>query len=209
MVPALEPELLGVRTGASAGGPSDSRATIWIVASVGRQDPCPCGSGQDAERCCGVPRGPSEESEAHAFLVHASRDATATLALALALAPGATGPVRRAVGPAANRHLAPGRAAEGILPRAQPPVRGRARQVRRRPLLDAVTHQLDTPLQRARLARAVIAQERWGTIGHRLAAAALVDLASSSRQLLRRSVLGAVAVRVGAVRTPGGLMVAA
>jgi hypothetical protein len=55
----------------------------------------------------------------------------------------------------------------------------------------------------------VIAQERRETIGHRLAAAALVDLASSSRQLLRRSVLEAVAVRVGAVQTPGGLMVAA
>ena len=55
----------------------------------------------------------------------------------------------------------------------------------------------------------MIAQERRGTIGHRLAAAALVDLASSFRQLLRRSVLEAVAVRAGAVRTPGGLMVAA
>jgi len=77
------------------------------------------------------------------------------------------------------------------------------------PLLDAVTRQLDTPLQRARLARAVIVQERRGAIGPRLAAAALVDLGSGSRQLLRRSVLEAVAVRVGAVRTPGGLVVAA
>ena len=77
------------------------------------------------------------------------------------------------------------------------------------PLLDAVTRQLDTPLQRARLARAVIVQERRGAIGHRLAAAALVDLGSGSLQLLRRSVLEAVAVRVGAMRTPGGLVVAA
>lgn len=77
------------------------------------------------------------------------------------------------------------------------------------PLLDVVTEQFDTPLQRAGLARAVIAQERRGTISDRLAAAALVDLASSSRHLLRCSVLEAVAVRVGAVRTPGGLMVAA
>jgi hypothetical protein len=72
-----------------------------------------------------------------------------------------------------------------------------------------VTQQLDTPLLPAQLARAVMALERRGTIGHPLAAAAVVDLASSSRQLLRRSVLEAVAVRVGAERTPGGLVVAA
>ena len=34
---------------------------------------------REAKGCCGVARGPSEESEAHAFLVHASRDAAATL----------------------------------------------------------------------------------------------------------------------------------
>jgi len=77
-VPALEPELLGVRTGAG-GAVRPTRHDHMLVASVGRNDPCPCGSGPKAKRCCGVAREPSEESEAHAFLVHASRDAAATL----------------------------------------------------------------------------------------------------------------------------------
>lgn len=54
----------------------------------------------------------------------------------------------------------------------------------------------------------MIAHERHGMIDDWLAAAALLDLASSSRQLLRKA-LEAVALRVGAVRTLGGLMVAA
>jgi hypothetical protein len=178
-----------------------------VVASVGRNDPCPCGSGRKAKRCCGVARGPSEESEAHAFLVHASRDAAATLRSRsdrelLDLFDGLWDLPQTDI------------SLQAELPKVFSPELSRLCEVvldksADGPLLDAVTQQLDTPLQRARLARAVIAQERRGTIGHRLAAAALVDLASSSRQLLRRSVLEAVAVRVGAVRTPGGLMVAA
>ena len=176
-----------------------------VVASVGRNDPCPCGSGRKAKRCCGVARGPSEESDA--FLVHASRDAAATLRSRsdrelLDLFDGLWDLPQTDI------------SLQAELPKVFPPELSRLCEVvldkfADGPLLDAVTQQLDTPLQRARLARAVIAQQRRGTIGHRLAAAALVDLASSSRQLLRRSVLEVVAVRVGAVRTPGGLMVAA
>ncbi len=177
------------------------------VASVGRNDRCPCGSGRKAKRCCGVLRGPSPECQAQAFLAHVSRDAAAMLRSGsdrelLELFNGLWDLPRFDLSLQVELP-------KGVLSRAQPPMRGRARPVADGPLLDVVTQQLDTPLQRARLARAVIVRQRRGTVGQRLAAAALLDLGSGSRQLLRCSVLEAVAVRVGAVRTPGGLVVAA
>ena len=45
------------------------------VAKIGRNEPCPCGSGRKAKRCCGIERGPSEESLARAFLSGAARQA--------------------------------------------------------------------------------------------------------------------------------------
>jgi hypothetical protein len=45
------------------------------VATVGRNDPCLCGSGLKTKRCCGVGRGPSEESLARATLSHAATGA--------------------------------------------------------------------------------------------------------------------------------------
>ena len=76
-------------------------------------------------------------------------------------------------------------------------------------LLDSVAHAIDGPIERARLARALIAQAERGTVDARLAAAALVDLASDSRRTLRASLLEAVAVRVGVARTPAGILLAA
>jgi hypothetical protein len=76
-------------------------------------------------------------------------------------------------------------------------------------LLDAVARIVDEPIERARLARAVIAQSERGAIDVRLAAAALVDLGSGSRRLLRAALLEAVAVRVGVARTPAGIVLAA
>jgi hypothetical protein len=48
-----------------------------------------------------------------------------------------------------------------------------------------------------------------GRMERRLAAVALVDLASSSRRLLCASVIRAVAVRAGVARTPAGIVLAA
>jgi len=76
-------------------------------------------------------------------------------------------------------------------------------------VIDQVLVELDTPLQRARLARGVIALRDSGRLPRRLAAVALVDLASGSRQLLCASVIEAVAVRAGVARTPSGLLLAA
>jgi hypothetical protein len=76
-------------------------------------------------------------------------------------------------------------------------------------LLEAVVEKLDTPVERARLARAVIAQAEAGMVDRLLAAAALLDLGSGSRRFLRAGLLEAVAVRVGVARTPGGILLAA
>ena len=76
-------------------------------------------------------------------------------------------------------------------------------------LLDAAVVAFDTPAERVRLARAVIAQARTKRIDRRLAEAAVIDLASDSRRFLRASMLEAVAVRVGAARTPAGILLAA
>jgi hypothetical protein len=61
---------------------------------------------------------------------------------------------------------------------------------------------IDTPLERARLGRAVIALRASGRLDARLAAAALFDLASDSRELIGASLLHAVAVRAVAAQTP-------
>lgn len=76
-------------------------------------------------------------------------------------------------------------------------------------VLGEVLGELDTPVQRARLARAVIAMRDAGRCGRLLAAVALIDLASGSRQLLCASVIQAAAVRAGVARTPAGVLLAA
>lgn len=76
-------------------------------------------------------------------------------------------------------------------------------------LLEEAVEKIDTPLERARLARAVIAQADVGVVDRTLAAAALIDLGSGSRRFLRAGLLEAVAVRVGVARTPGGILLAA
>jgi hypothetical protein len=76
-------------------------------------------------------------------------------------------------------------------------------------LLEAAVRAIDTPTERARLARAVIAQAESNAIDEKLADAALLDLGSDSRHLLRAGLLEAVAVGVGVARTPAGVLLAA
>jgi hypothetical protein len=177
------------------------------VAKVGRNQPCPCGSGRKAKRCCGIQGGPSEASLARAFLAHAARRAAFELrniadvdfadlfdqlwelpAVDLSLQVE----LPKLFSPALDRLCD---AVEDDDPDPE--------------LLDAVAHEIDTPTERARLARAVIAETERGALDARLAAVALIDLASDSRRTLHAALLEAVAVRVGAARTPAGLLLAA
>jgi hypothetical protein len=75
--------------------------------------------------------------------------------------------------------------------------------------LTAVHQQIDTPRQRARLADAIVRLRDQHRITRRQAAYALLDLDSRSTRLIAASLLEAVAVSIGASRTPGGLHIAA
>lgn len=152
-------------------------------------------------------RGPTEESLARAFVAGACRDAAVRL--------------RR------RSDVELGKLFEGLwelpavdlalqveLPKVFSPELARLADAVREDdpdpeLLDAVVEKIDTPFERARLARAVIAEADAGAINRVLAAAAVVDLGSESRRFLRAGLLEGVAVRVGVARTPGGLVLAA
>jgi hypothetical protein len=73
--------------------------------------------------------------------------------------------------------------------------------------LDPALRQLDTPERRAALARIVLGFRDGGRIDARLAAMAVVDLWIPRSVLFRASVIQALAVSVGAARTPSGLLV--
>lgn len=179
------------------------------MAKVGRNQLCPCGSGRKAKRCCGVKGGPSEESLARAFLAHASREAAWELRHVL---DAEFDQLIDELPELAELDLR----LHAELPKLLSPALGRlcdafaaddpdAADEPFRELLGAI----DTPLERARLARAVIALRAQGRLDAKLAAVALIDLASKSRGLVGASLLQAVAVRAGAARTPAGVLLAA
>ena len=68
---------------------------------------------------------------------------------------------------------------------------------------------LDTPVERARLARAIINLRDTKRLDSLLAAAAIIDLDSRSRILLNASLIQAAFIHTGLARTPGGLRLAA
>jgi hypothetical protein len=179
------------------------------MARPGRNDPCPCGSGRKVKRCCGTERGPSEESLARAYLSRVARAAALDLGLIADDDFEALCDELRDL-PARELSL------QLELPKIFPPALDRlldameqddpdAGEAPFRELLD----KLDSPRARARLAQAVIGLRDHARLDRKLAAAALVDLASGSRELFAASLLEAVAVRAGIARTPGGLLLAA
>jgi len=179
------------------------------MAKIGRNELCSCGSGRKVKRCCGVLRGPSEESLARAFVGAAARDAARLVRGASDVEFARLLDELVAV-PCVDLSL------HVALPKLLSPELGRLcaaiaedDELAGEAVLDEVLDELDTPLERARLARAVIAARDAGRIERRLAAVAVVDLASGSRQLLCASVLRAVAVRAGVARTPAGILLAA
>jgi SEC-C motif len=177
------------------------------VSKIKRNEPCPCGSGLKAKRCCGVQRGPSQESQAQAFLATVAR-ASAPKVVHLSDEAFLDLYEKACALPATDLSL------QVELPKLASPELGRlyATVSDEEPdpeLLADVAEQLDTPLQRARLARAVIARVQAGAVGERVAAAALVDLASPEAGFLRASLLQAASVQVGVARTPGGMLLAA
>jgi hypothetical protein len=178
-----------------------------IMTKIRRNDPCPCGSGWKAKRCCGVPRGPAEDELARAFVA----------AEALVAAPWLAGlgddeleelwdellelPARDLL-----LHFPLPKLVAPVLQRLIEAIHDDDADTADEALVKALDL-LDTPVARAELARAVIALRDTGRLRPRLAAVAIVDLAGRSRSLVRASLVEACAVAAGAARTPGGIVV--
>jgi hypothetical protein len=75
--------------------------------------------------------------------------------------------------------------------------------------LTTVATQIDTPLQRARLADALVTLRNHHRIDREQAAAAIIDLDSRSTRFITASLLDAVALSVGVTHTPAGFQIAA
>jgi len=177
------------------------------MAQQGRNERCRCGSGRKVKRCCGVWRGPSEAELAKAFLHQQAR--TAALVLdsrsddeVVALLDAAVGLPTQDVSMQLRLPglLSPALERLGAAVADDDPDEVAA-------AVPAVLAEVDTPIVRAGLVRAVLALRDAGRVSDAVAAAVLVEQASRSTELLKASLLAAVAVSVGAATTPAGLLV--
>jgi hypothetical protein len=175
----------------------------------GRNELCPCGSNRKVKRCCGPRRGPGEDDLARAYLAHQAREAARKLrhldddelrdlfddlfelpqldlALTITLPQLLTPDLQHLFD--AVKADDPD-AGDEVIPR----------------ILD----RLDTPVERARLARALVNLRDANRLDSLLAAAAIIDLGSRSRILLNACLIHTAFIHVGIARTPGGLRLAA
>ncbi|MFL5861858.1 MAG: YecA family protein [Solirubrobacteraceae bacterium] len=179
------------------------------MAGPGRNELCPCGSGRKVKRCCGQHRGPREADLARAYLGHQALDAARRLRhldddelhelfddlfelpeLDLAL----TITLPQLLTPDLQRLF------DAI--KADDPDAGDE-------MIPSILGKLDTPVERARLARAIINLRDTKRLDSLLAAAAIIDLASRSRILLHACLIHTAFIHTGRLRTPSGLRVAA
>jgi hypothetical protein len=174
----------------------------------GRNQPCLCGSGRKVKHCCGVQRGPSPDQLERAFIAHHARQAAtelrdlSTLSLrdlweSLAELPDLDLSLVLTLPTLISPEL------DELMQAAIDDDPDRAEDV-----MPAVLDALDTPPQRARLARAVIDLRDRGMLPARQAAA-IIDLDSSSQTLIRASLINAIFIKTGQIHTPGGLRLAA
>jgi hypothetical protein len=175
----------------------------------GRNEPCPCGSGRKVKRWCGQQRGPSADQLARAHIALLAREATPDLA---GLSDHALDHLWDGLLdlPATDLSLLV------TLPKLIGPDLQRLRESIARDdpdwgwdALTAVAAQIDTPQQRATLADALTQLRDQHRVNPRQAAAAILDLDSRSTHFIAASLLEAVAISIGASRTPGGLQIAA
>jgi hypothetical protein len=175
----------------------------------GRNELCPCGSGRKVKRCCGQHRGPGEDDLARAYLAHQARHVARKLrhlsddelrdlfddlfevpeldlALTITLPQLLTPDLQRLFDAIKADNPDAG---DEVIPR----------------ILD----RLDTPVERARLAHAIVNLRDTKRLDSMLAAAALIDLDSRSRILLHACLIHTAFIHTGIARTPGGLRLAA
>jgi len=178
------------------------------MARPGRNDPCPCGSGRKVKRCCGVERGPSQAQLDRAFLFTQARAASASL---LSFDDGELEALWEQL------FELPGRSLSLLVPLPTvitPDLQRLMEAVSEEDLekfeqaMPAILKRVDTPENRASLARSVLALREAGELEEVLAAVALIDLADQSESgLVCASLIRSVSVAAGAVSTPSGLIV--
>jgi hypothetical protein len=179
------------------------------VPGPGRNESCPCGSGRKAKRCCGQQRGPGEDDLARAYLATHAQHAAGRLRrlhddeledlfdelielpeldlkLALTLPQLRSPEIERLLDAAANDDIDAG---DELIP--------------------IITRQLDTPTERARIAGVVLDLRDTHRVDPLLAAAAIIDLNSPSRTLIRACLIQAIFIHAGVIPTPNGLRLAA
>lgn len=179
------------------------------MARIGRNQPCPCGSGRKAKRCCGVPRGPAPDDLARIFL---DKQADYWLPVVADLPREEVADVFEEVSCLPHTDLT----LHLPLPRLLPPALDGLREAlagvdedRVEEFLPQALALVDTPVVRERLARAVLALHDDGhRVGCEVTALALYDLAHSEPSvLLTCALLWTLMVRAGVARTPSGLLV--
>jgi hypothetical protein len=175
----------------------------------GRNELCPCGSDRKVKRCCGQSRGPGDDNLARAYLAHQAREAARKLRhltddelrdlfdelfevpeLDLAL----TITLPQLLTPDLQRLF------DAV--KADDPDAGDD-------VIPTILDRLDTPVERARLAQAIINLRDAKRLDSLLAAAAIIDLDSHSRILLHACLIHTAFIHAGIARTPGGLRIAA
>ncbi|HEX5265631.1 MAG TPA: SEC-C metal-binding domain-containing protein [Acidimicrobiales bacterium] len=180
------------------------------MSKVGRNQPCLCGSGAKAKRCCEARRGPSEADLAKAFLVEQRRATAPALRSALRKVDDLI-ELYTEVGRLPNVDLSCHLRLPAFLPpeleRLQSAIATRDGEEFEQALGPALAR-VDSPLVRAELGRAVLALRGAGRITNDVAAAAFLDLDSESDCLIREALLASLAVKCGASRTPAGLLLA-
>jgi hypothetical protein len=179
------------------------------VPGPGRNQPCPCGSGRKAKHCCGQQRGPCQDQLDRAFIAQHAHWAAIEIGdlpttvlhdlwrsiielpdLDLSLVV----PLPTLISPEL----------EQLLQAALDDDPDTAEE-----LIPTVLETIDTPHQRAQLARAVLNLRDAGKLSTRHAAAAIIDLAGETHTLLRASLLNAILIKTGRMQTPSGLRIAA
>jgi hypothetical protein len=161
-----------------------------------------------AKRCCGVRRGPSEVELAKAFLSQQRRAAMPALGRAINDVDDLV-ELYKAVAELPSLDLS----LQLRLPRVLCPELERLRsaisqgdaEVIQQALAPALA-EIDSPLVRADLARAVVALREAGRVEEDVAAVALLDLDSEADALVREALIASLAVDCGASRTPSGLL---
>ncbi len=177
------------------------------MAERGRNGLCGCGSGKKAKWCCGVRRGPGPGELAKAFLAEQRRGAAMRLL-----------DVTRDEFDALFEEMVDLPVRDVSLQLRLPYVLSPELEALRVAItedddeavdvfVDPALVQLDNPPRRAELARAVLAFAAAGRVDPQVAAVAVIDLTTARSALLRSSFLEALAVSVGAARTPAGLVV--